>query len=803
MNILLDKGTVSGLAKYIAVGTGIGISAIGILHAIGSFWNPTPTEYWVLAASVYVLAAIVGYFCHRHFTFKLPISAPHGSSPIRFFLMSCCAAMATAELASLLYRTPFCASTFGAWNAALSFGIAATSVSVTGFGIARAWVFRPAKERGIVRPFSLEPIAVFFLGLTGFVAWSLYAGRDLNWDFLNYHLYLGQTANGARLHQDFFPASIQSYLSPYAYWPMAAMISAKWPASVVGAILGALHSLVVVATWHLARQLFPDLTRRAAAGRLLSTIIGVLCPLVLTQVGNSFADLTTAIPVILGLGLLLRGLRIDEHRLVVFAVSGMLLGLAVGLKLTNAIFGIAAIVVTTAICFVRRDLNKRAGIGLIAGQVIGFLLTYGYWGTRLWIEFGNPLFPGFNTIFQSPDFPLVEIRHQRFLPAGLSDWLLLPLHMLDPVANVYTEISSPDVRFLAFFCLAPLAVWRARHRLAESAFTPLLAFFGVGWVLCLATSGNGRYMMPLAIIVGPLLVWCIVNCVERRNLVVLVLTTTFACVQVANLWLGATFRWSARSWQPEWISATIPEYIRARPYTFLTFGSQSTSWLVKMVHPESRLVNVVGQYAIPVNGPGWARLSGVLRASSGIVVIFPLGSINSITGDPHPRLPTRQAVMAQTYGLRVDLESCAVGKLDEPPGISVENRSNHAETARYVGIAGLFFCRATFDPSMLKEHAPPPETEQAFDRIEDSCPQTFSPRRTQTVCLSNVCMRLYFNSDTNLRIGSDGIITFHGYGGSHGPRLGSLEKSGPIIDMTRCNLGTRHYVPWSAGRLAD
>jgi hypothetical protein len=215
------------------------------------------------------------------------------------------------------------------------------------------------------------------------------------------------------------------------------------------------------------------------------------------------------------------------------------------------------------------------------------------------------------------------------------------------------------------------------------------------------------------------------------------------------------------------------------------------------------LVNVVGQYAIPINGPGWARLSGILEASSEIVAIFPYGSINSVTGDPHPRRPTRLAAMANAYGLRIDLESCTFGKLDELPGISVVDRPNEIETIHYVGAAGLYFCRATFDPSMLRDHVPPPESEQAFDRIEDSCPKTFSPRRMQTVCLSNVCMRLYFNSDSVLRIASDGIITFRRYGGSSGPRLGSLEGSGPIIDTTLCKFSNRQYVPWMAGRLED
>src|SRR5512140_3540948 len=84
-----------------------------------------------------------------------------------------------------------------------------------------------------------EPVAIVAIGMLGFVAWALYAGPDLNWDFLNYHLYLGLHASGDALGRDFFPAGGSSYLAPYAYWPIAKLISLKWPAMMVGAAMAA------------------------------------------------------------------------------------------------------------------------------------------------------------------------------------------------------------------------------------------------------------------------------------------------------------------------------------------------------------------------------------------------------------------------------------------------------------------------------------------------------------------------------------------------------------------------------------
>ena len=46
------------------------------------------------------------------------------------------------------------------------------------------------------------------------LAWSWWAGRDLNWDQLNYHFYAAYHFLDGRLERDFMGASIQGYLNP-------------------------------------------------------------------------------------------------------------------------------------------------------------------------------------------------------------------------------------------------------------------------------------------------------------------------------------------------------------------------------------------------------------------------------------------------------------------------------------------------------------------------------------------------------------------------------------------------------------
>ncbi len=47
-----------------------------------------------------------------------------------------------------------------------------------------------------------EALVVTIVATTAAWTWSLLNGRDINWDFLNYHLYVGFAADGSRLWQD-------------------------------------------------------------------------------------------------------------------------------------------------------------------------------------------------------------------------------------------------------------------------------------------------------------------------------------------------------------------------------------------------------------------------------------------------------------------------------------------------------------------------------------------------------------------------------------------------------------------------
>ena len=50
-------------------------------------------------------------------------------------------------------------------------------------------------------------LAVFLVPAVLCAAWTVIAGKDVNWDLLNYHYYLPYELVGGRLGLDFFAAS--------------------------------------------------------------------------------------------------------------------------------------------------------------------------------------------------------------------------------------------------------------------------------------------------------------------------------------------------------------------------------------------------------------------------------------------------------------------------------------------------------------------------------------------------------------------------------------------------------------------
>jgi hypothetical protein len=155
---------------------------------------------------------------------------------------------------------------------------------------------------------------------------------------------------------------------------------------------------------------------------------------------------------------------------------------------------------------------------LAAGGFLGFLLGYGAWGWRLWEWHGNPFFPYFNQIFQSPDAAAIAWTDERFRPDGLIEGLSLPLRLL----MLNRDFSELPVRtpllLLGLLSICGLS-WRRRGNglPQRHAVHAVSAFFVASLVVWTVQSGILRYTSPLEVVAAALLVAALASFARTRN----------------------------------------------------------------------------------------------------------------------------------------------------------------------------------------------------------------------------------------------------------------------------------------------
>ena len=394
----------------------------------------------------------------------------------------------------------------------------------------------PAIARG-----SLEAWIVILGSLLAGAAYSWFAGEDINWDWQNYHEYGAFALLNGRFGVDVAPAGIHTFLNPLAYLP-AYLLRHHVGAPFWGMMLGAIHGLSLALIYWFARSIL----RSAANAWTLaaSVVIAAFGPMTLSEVGTSFADILTAMPVIAGLGLILTAGT--EHR-ARHLVAGILIGGAVGLKLTNMVFFIGAV---ASFLFAARP--RVALSCFVVGSAIGGLATGGAWAWMLWQQFGNPVFPFYNSIFRAPEAPAFAIADGRFMPQNVWDALAYPFYWL---IGHHPSSEGPfrDPRFAILYVLLAVhagASLFTKMRVFSRRDKQFLVFFAVAYVMWLLAFSIHRYAVALELLAAPLIVLLLVRLLRAfqrpsspmdrpslNNLVTVAAAVAIACWSQPADWL--------------------------------------------------------------------------------------------------------------------------------------------------------------------------------------------------------------------------------------------------------------------------
>jgi hypothetical protein len=493
---------------------------------------------------------------------------------------------------------------------------------------------------------------VALVSLAASIARTLAGGQDLNFDLISYHYYLGFSAFSDRLGLDYLAAGAAGYQSPLPYALLYFLDSVGVPPIVNAALHAAIHALNLWLLFLLARILVSG-----TAAVLLCWLLGAIAPVYWQLVGTSFADPLTSVLVLGALWFAATA----PHSARNLVLAGLLAGVALAMRLHTAIFVVALVAALGGL---------RSALVFSAAAAAAWLACFAPWAWRLTREFGSPLFPLFNALLGSPDFPAVNLHLVSFVPGTFTDALLLPFRMATFQDWRFGERPFPDVRpaLLVLSAAACAAAWAHRRvALQRSNASIVMRFFLIAALLWLATSSNTRYGAPLFLLAGPV---C-----GRLLSAVLPARYVLLTIGAALLWQGVQhqlffkqYRWESGPWAARLFDWQLPPRLAAEPAVYLGFGYKTASTLAPRVHPASRHVALVAQYSVGLDHPGAQRIRKMIAAPPGrIYGVFDYDYTQQ--DDPAAKsIKTYFAEHLRLWGLDFTAEPCAVIALRPAPG---------------------------------------------------------------------------------------------------------------------------------------
>lgn len=468
-------------------------------------------------------------------------------------------------------------------------------------------------------------IAVWLVPLI-FGLLSIKLGQDANWDLLNYHLYNPFAFFNNKLGVDLAPAQMQTYFNPtidFLYYGMVQVL----PGPLVSFTMGVLHGLNFVLLLVIARALLPAASDGA---RILLPILLALAGMgsnaFLSELGNTMGDNLVALAVLGALAMLLHfwPRLIDGGGWMILLGAGFLMGLGVGLKLTAAVFAPALCVSLLALP-VRPVLRVRAALLFGIGVLIGIALAGGHWYWKMWVMFGNPLFPQFNSLFHSPMAGPMALGDTRFLPHGLIEYLLWPfIFVLDPVRVSEIKIASPIWALLYFMGAALLLKKLLRYGATQPAphatipmpdkkITVLAIFFVISYVTWMMLFSIYRYLVPLELL-APLVLWLVAKSLLPRVVAGKIVLVLLIGVVASNFFPRAN--WGYAPLANAYLKADVPVFATpSQSIVFTLHHHAPLGWLITQFPKELAFVSLDSNF--PESDAYRARIAAMMAARSG------------------------------------------------------------------------------------------------------------------------------------------------------------------------------------------
>ncbi|WP_180126240.1 hypothetical protein [Rhodoferax sp. BLA1] len=277
---------------------------------------------------------------------------------------------------------------------------------------------------------------------------------------------------------------------------------------------------------------------------------------------------------------------------------GLLMGLAVGLKLTNAPFGLAMVLVLAVLPM--HPANKVRQIFLYGlAALCSFAISAGWWFYLVWIKFGNPLFPQFNRLFKSDLAAATSVIDTRWGPVTTLEALAWPFWMSLRPWRIHDALLYNHL-WLLVFIVGVLALashlWRRRQS-QNTNTTPallVLVFVASGYVVWLKVFSIGRYMTVVEMLLPLLLLLGLKSIIWPKPSLILTFTLSFLSLILGlkHSNFGVRAAWAQQSYV-----VTVPTIQNPASATILiAAGGEPISWLLPHFPSQTAVLRVSGNF---------------------------------------------------------------------------------------------------------------------------------------------------------------------------------------------------------------
>ena len=377
------------------------------------------------------------------------------------------------------------------------------------------------------RSYKYGKLIVYILAILSIViivdGLSIYQGQDIDYDLFNYHYVNGYLFIHGLLIKDSL-GTLQSYLDPILnslYYILIRNISPMLENVAIASIQAtAIIGLLFTAMEALSEiKLIPSVT----ISMMLCTC-AIIGPDFFSEIGTAMSDTLLSALIIFSLFLLIRTFRKNSSNMSPLSIvlSGILIGIASGLKFTNMVFCIGVISSYLVILIFHIETSNREKLYsfllLSVSCFTAFTFTYFPVGLILYRAYGNPIFPYYNSIFRSSYMLPISWHDTRWFPHTLISYLTSPFKFCTKHNRISSSLMEIPFRTLFFaiseallpFYIIKRILTHKQHGKYTATVDFIVLFFVISFIVWEIFFSYYRYISALEII-SPLVVFIMVS----------------------------------------------------------------------------------------------------------------------------------------------------------------------------------------------------------------------------------------------------------------------------------------------------